>query len=241
MPRDLFAQTLAPAVAPARSKWTIAGSFVAHLVVVLLMVVGPIVSTTAGPAIVKGLDLVVVPPPPTIPPQPPPPAPRVERTAPVDVNLNSAPVESGTRFTEEPLPATSGTGIDLPSLTVTGPGIPGVIGPTWQGITLTAPPRVGAPIRPGGDVKPPQRTFYAAPVYPQIAQAAKVEGTVILEAIIDESGVVRDVKVLRSIPLLDNAAIDAVSKWRYTPTRLNGVAISIIMTVTVTFNLRAGA
>ncbi len=159
----------------------------------------------------------------------------------MDVNLNAAPVESGTRFTEEPLPAVSGTGPDLPSLTVTGPGVPGSVGQAGQGITLTAPPRVVAPIRPGGDIKPPQRTSYAAPVYPQIAQAAKVEGMVILEAIIDESGVVRDVKVLRSIPLLDKAAIDAVSKWRYTPTRLNGTAVSIIMTVTVTFSLREGS
>lgn len=238
MPRDLFVQTVTPAIAPARSKWTIAGSFIAHLAVVLVMVIVPIVSTTAGPAIVRGVHLVVVPPPPMIPPSPPPPAVRIEKTTPIEVDQNAAPIEAGTRLTEEPVAVTSGRASEMPSLIGSvGPGVPGAFAQGPGGVTLTAPPKVTAPIRPGGDVKPPQRTSYVAPVYPQIAQAAKIEGMVILEAIIDESGVVRDVKVLRSIPLLDKAAIDAVSKWRYTPTRLNGTAVSIIMTVTVMFNL----
>jgi protein TonB len=229
---------MTPAVAPPRSKWTIAGSFIAHLIVVLVMVIVPIVSTTAGPAIVKGLDLVVVPPPPTIPPSPPQPVTRIEKPAAAVANPDAAPVESGTRLTEEPVNVTTGRPTDIPSLTTSSAGLPSHIVQGPSGITLEAPPRVTPPIRPGGDVKPPQRTFYSAPVYPQIAQTARIEGTVILEAIIDESGVVRDVKVLRSIPLLDRAAIDAVSKWRYTPTRLNGTPISIIMTVTVTFGLK---
>jgi len=66
----------------------------------------------------------------------------------------------------------------------------------------------------------------------------RVEGTVILEAIIDATGVVQNVTVLRSVPMLDRAAIEAVQQWRYTPTRLNGQAVPVIMTVTVTFSLR---
>jgi protein TonB len=61
---------------------------------------------------------------------------------------------------------------------------------------------------------------------------------VILDAVIDEAGAVRNVTVLRSVPLLDRAAIEAVTQWRYTPTRLNGVPVAIILTVTVTFSLR---
>jgi protein TonB len=90
----------------------------------------------------------------------------------------------------------------------------------------------------GGDIRAPERTTYTVPDYPVVARAARVEGVVILEATIDEHGIVRGVKVLRSIPLLDQAAIDAVSKWRYTPTRLNGQPIAVIMTVTVRFSLR---
>ena len=47
-----------------------------------------------------------------------------------------------------------------------------------------------------------------------------------------------DAKVLRSIPLLDTAALDAVRKWRFTPTLLNGKAVAVVMTVTVDFKLQ---
>jgi protein TonB len=74
-------------------------------------------------------------------------------------------------------------------------------------------------------------------VYPPEALAAKVSGVVILEALIAADGRVSDAKVLRSVPLLDQAAVDAVRQWAYTPTLLNGVPVPVIMTVTVTFSL----
>jgi protein TonB len=77
-----------------------------------------------------------------------------------------------------------------------------------------------------------------APAYPPIARAARVEGIVILEAVIGEDGAVRDVRVLRSIPLLDAAATEAVRQWRFTPTLLNGQPVPVVMTVTVAFRLR---
>jgi periplasmic protein TonB len=76
------------------------------------------------------------------------------------------------------------------------------------------------------------------PVYPSIAQSARVQGVVIIEATIGPDGRVQDTKVLRSIPLLDQAAIDAVKQWTYTPTLLNGVPVPVIMTVTVNFTLK---
>ena len=60
----------------------------------------------------------------------------------------------------------------------------------------------------------------------------------ILETVIGSTGEVEDVKVLRSVPLLDDAAISAVRQWRYSPTLLNGVAVPVIMTVTVNFTWR---
>jgi protein TonB len=60
---------------------------------------------------------------------------------------------------------------------------------------------------------------------------------VILEALIAEDGSVRDVKILRSVALLDAAVVEAVRQWRYTPTLLNGVPVQIIVVVTVTFSL----
>ena len=99
------------------------------------------------------------------------------------------------------------------------------------------PPPPAAPLRVGGDIKEPKKTRDVRPIYPKIAQAAKVAGVVILEATISKEGEVRDVKVLRSIPMLDNAALDAVRQWRYTPPLLNGVPVDVIMTVTVNFTL----
>ncbi len=93
------------------------------------------------------------------------------------------------------------------------------------------------PVRVGGAVKAPVQTAKVNPVYPAEALAARVSGVVILEAVIGVDGRVTDAKVLRSIPLLDQAAVNAVRQWQYTPTMLNNVPVPIIMTVTVTFSL----
>ena len=77
-----------------------------------------------------------------------------------------------------------------------------------------------------------------SPVYPPIAQSARVQGIVIIEATIGPNGKVTDARVLRSIPLLDQAALEAVRQWEFTPTLLNGVPVPVIMTVTVNFTLQ---
>jgi TonB family protein len=94
------------------------------------------------------------------------------------------------------------------------------------------------PLRVGGEIPEPRKLRDARPVYPEIAMAAKVQGIVILEIMIDDQGDVNDARVLRSVPLLDQAALDAVKQWRYTPTVLNGTPVPVIMTVTVNFTVR---
>ena len=96
-------------------------------------------------------------------------------------------------------------------------------------------PRPGAPVRVGGNIKTPQKIQDAEPVMPPIAAQAGIRGVVILEIIIGTDGSVTDAKVLRSIPLLDQAAIDAARKWKYEPTQLNGMPVQVIMTATVPF------
>ena len=92
---------------------------------------------------------------------------------------------------------------------------------------------------PGGDIKRPLKIKDAAPVYSAIARASRVEGVVIIEATIGPDGKVQDARVLRPVHrLLDDAALDAVRQWEYTPTLLNGTPIAIVMTVTVDFRLR---
>ena len=95
-----------------------------------------------------------------------------------------------------------------------------------------------APQRVGGQVKPPQKTRDVRPLYPPIAQSARVQGMVIIEATIGADGAVVDAKVLKGVPLLNDAALDAVRQWVFTPTLLNGVPMPVIMTVTVQFTLQ---
>ena len=85
---------------------------------------------------------------------------------------------------------------------------------------------------------PPKKIYDVAPIYPTMAQAARVSGLVIIEATIGPTGDVLDAKVLRGKPWLDAAALDAVRKWRFTPTLLNGKAVAVVMTVTVDFKLQ---
>jgi protein TonB len=99
-------------------------------------------------------------------------------------------------------------------------------------------PAPQGPVRISNGMRVPRRVVNVDPVYPRVAQAAHIEGVVILEATIDARGRVIDVRVLRSMPLLDQAAVDAVRQWIYTPTLLNGVPVPIVMTVTVTFKLQ---
>jgi protein TonB len=73
------------------------------------------------------------------------------------------------------------------------------------------------------------------PVYPPLAKQARIQGVVILEAIIGKDGAVTEVKVISGHPLLQQAAIDAVSQWKYKPTLLNGEPVEVVTTVTVNF------
>lgn len=87
-------------------------------------------------------------------------------------------------------------------------------------------------------IKEPRKIKDKRPKYPDDAMQARVQGTVILEASIDTQGNVTDLKVLRGIPMLNEAAIKAVQQWKYTPTLLEGVPVPVIMTVTVNFRLQ---
>jgi TonB family protein len=104
-------------------------------------------------------------------------------------------------------------------------------------VVWVAPAAAQAPVRVGGDIKEPRRVKDVKPVYPQIAQQGGVQGIVILEVQIGTDGKVERAQVLRSVPLLDQAALDAVLQWEYTPTLLNGQPVPVMMTVTVSFSL----
>jgi protein TonB len=111
---------------------------------------------------------------------------------------------------------------------------PGVITPPPAVIKKDTPQAV----RPGFQgVRTPVKTHHVDPAYPPIAQSARIQGIVIIEATISEDGHVVNARILRSVPLLDQAALDAVRQWEFTPTLLNGAPVPVIMTVTVNFTL----
>jgi protein TonB len=98
-------------------------------------------------------------------------------------------------------------------------------------------PSAPAPVRLGAGIGQPSKTKHVPPIYPPMAKAAGVEGVVIIETLIDPKGRVQEARVLRSIALLDQAALDAVKQWEFVPTLLHGTAVPLILTVTVQFTL----
>jgi TonB family protein len=91
------------------------------------------------------------------------------------------------------------------------------------------------PIRVGGSIREPRKVRHVNPIYPQDAWAADVSGYVIIEAVVAADGSVRNARVLGGEPMLQQAALDAVQQWQYTPTLLNGVPVEVVMNVTVHF------
>ena len=231
MPRDLFGQMIRPFDgAGARSRLTVPLSLAAHALAVVAVVVAPLLASDALPVLRTSLSLemvtpVVPPPPPLRRVAPPPDTPEAAATVPLHAPEGIAP---------EPTvePVETGTA-DLGAIT-------GEI-TSADALTPPPPPPVHAAqpsiVRPGGKIQPPTKVHDATPVYPAIAQAARVQGVVIIEATIGIDGEVVDARVLRSVPLLDEAALQAVRQWRYTPTRLNGQPVAVVMTVTVNFRL----
>jgi TonB family protein len=117
--------------------------------------------------------------------------------------------------------------------------VPGTMGRLsgWPPRTVAGCPSPN-PVRVGGGIRTPRKVHDVPPVYPPEAQASRAQGLVIMEALLDCDGRIADVRVLRGQPLLNEAALEAVRQWEYTPTLLNGVPVPVIMTVTVTFSIQ---
>ena len=100
-------------------------------------------------------------------------------------------------------------------------------------------PEPEGPIQVGGDVKPPEKTFAPQPAYTEIARKARIQGVVIVQAIIDKEGTVTNVKVLKALPMgLDQSAVDAIKKWKFKPATLHGKPVAVYYNLTVNFQLQ---
>lgn len=235
--RELFRQISDPHPSVGSSRLSaLPVSIVVHVLVLLVVVVIPLLATDVLPAVRVGdviFERVV------LPRVPSPPPTQVARRVAVMPVENGAPTEAPTGVGRERLVAQDSTPDPA------APDSSGVVSfdpppELNSGIVTDTPPvpRAAAPVRVHTLVRPPVRILDVSPVYPEAARLARVEGIVIIEAVIGVTGEVVEARVLRSKPLLDQAAVEAVRQWRYTPTLLNGVPVPVVMTVTVTFTLR---
>ncbi|HEV8396239.1 MAG TPA: TonB family protein [Vicinamibacterales bacterium] len=220
-----------------------------QLVIVGLLVVVPVLFVThALPQPPTMMAFVAAPPPPPPPPPPPAPAQPAKKAEPVAATPSAshfaAPIEAPAAVRPEPA-GEEAVGV---SGGVEG-GVPGgVVGGVVGGLPEAPPPppppppppaAPRAPVRIGGQIQPPTLIRRVEPAYPPMAVSAHVQGTVILEAVVDESGAVTDVKVLRSgNPLLDREALIAVRQWRYSPVVLNGTPVRFVLSVVLSFSLQ---
>ncbi len=242
--RRLFEDLIESDTVAHRGKkgYTLPVSVAIHVTLLLALIVVPILTSAELPDTSTALRAFLVEPAPAPPPPPPPPPPApkaasVQRVAPRPVQAAqtsfTAPVDIPDQIKpEEDL----GLGVEGGVAGGVEGGVAGgVVGGVIGGISDAPPPPQA--VRVGGNIKEPKKIKYVVPVYPPIAKSARIQGTVTLECTISPQGRVMDIRVIRSLPLLDQAAIDAVRQWVFTPTLLNGVPVPVIMTVNVNFKI----
>lgn len=236
---------------PARS-WRWAPALALHGAGFLALIVVPVFLAEDLPSPAAAVGRVFFVPTAVAPPLPPPPparraaepAPRKD-AAPARTSSLTAPVAPRAEMKPEDViepapPAIAAAHVDEGVPGGVDEGVPGgIVGGVLERAAVDELAPASA-VRVGGAIKEPRKLKNVAPVYPAVAARGKVEGVVILEIAIQPNGHVEDVRVLRGIPLLDEAAVDAARQWVFAPTLFRGVPVSVMMTVSVRFSLTQG-
>jgi periplasmic protein TonB len=219
---------------------TVPISIALHLVALLLFLIIPLTANMILPDPAADLPeymrvAPMPPPPPVVRVRPPTTAPALDTPTNAALTPTSAPPAI---TPEPPLPGVPEVGA------ISGVGGSGSA-PFGEVITTRPtivpppePPRPVTQVRVADLPVTPKKIVDARPVYPEIARAAHIEGTIIMEAVLDTSGRVTQLRVLKSVPMLDQAALDAVRQWRYTPSLYGGHPVSVLMTITMRFQLQ---
>lgn len=227
-------------------------AYILEVIIIGVMILIPLIYTEALPK-AQLMTFLAAPPPP--PPPPPPPAaatppPRIIHRVSMEDVMRAPTVIPKTiaQVKDEPEPApNAGVGVvgGVPG-GVPGGTMGGVLGGVIGGVLSAAappppppPPKPQAPkrIRVGGQVESAKLIFQPKPEYPPLAKMARIQGVVRLDAIISKDGTIQDLKVISGHPLLVKAALDAVQRWRYQPTLLNGDAVEVATEIDVNFTL----
>jgi len=251
-PRALFSDSLLEfGVQRKRKAAATTFSFVLNCLAIGLVVIVPLFFTEELPK-AQLMTFLVAPPPP--PPPPPPAAEQVQRVVrqiQTDM-LSTGQLRTPSRIPERvqmiheeeappPLPATGGVVGGVPG-GVPGGQLGGVIGGIVSATSnLSAVPRL-APVTPqrvriSQGVTKGLLIHRVEPAYPGLAKAARVQGDVVLKAVIDKNGDIQDLQLISGHPMLVPSAIEAVRQWRYKPYLLNGQPVEVETTITVIFAL----
>ena len=226
-----------------RKTATTTFSFIFQCILLGVMALLPLMFTEALP---KGqlLTFLVAPPPP--PPPPPPAAPTVRVVR--ETDISNGALRTPTRIPqkiqmikeEDAPPPTAGGGVvgGIPG-GIPGGQLGGVIGGIIGSTSVAAVPKLEPVkrIRVSQGVTQGLLVHKVEPAYPKIALAARITGVVQLKAIIGKDGNIKELQALSGPPLLIPSAIDAVKQWHYRPYLLNGEAVEVETSVTVTFQL----
>ena len=217
-------------------------SFLVQVGIIGFMVLIPLLFTEALPNMMLSTALVAPPPPP-----PPPPPAEVHIVKQVQTDIVNGQLRTPTKIPkkvemikeeEAPPPMTSGVVGGVPG-GVPGGSMSGVMGGIIGGSALI--PKVAVQrIRVSSGVTQGMVVKRVEPAYPAIAKTARVQGTVILAAVIGKDGTIQNLHVVSGHPLLQGAAMDAVKQWRYKPYILNGEPVEVDTQVEVHFTLAGG-
>lgn len=250
-PRTMFSDSLLEfAGAGKRKAMATTTSFIFNCLAIGVMLIMPMVFTDTLPK-AQLLTFLVAPPP---PPPPPPPAAaeqvkRVVHEIQTDM-LNTGQLRTPTKIPRKvemikeevappPMAATSGVVGGVPG-GIPGGQLSGVIGGIVSSTSnLASVPKLATPqrIRISQGVTKGLLIHKEEPVYPSIARAARVQGDVVLSAVIDINGQIQNLQLISGHPMLVPAAIAAVRQWRYKPYLLNGQPVEVETTITVIFSL----
>lgn len=231
-----------------RSKWTTLVSFLLQSLLIGVLILIPLIYTDALPK-QQLMTFLVAPPPP--PPPPPPPAAAPVRVVKVQSEIINGELRTPTKIPEKvqmikeeeaPPPVSSIGGVvgGVPG------GVPGgQMGGVIGGIISSTPvavPRVATPqrIRVSQGVQEGLLIHKVTPQYPPLARQARIQGAVVLQALIAKDGSIQNLHLVSGHPMLAPYAIEAVKQWRYRPYILNGEPVEVETTVTVNFTLSGG-
>jgi periplasmic protein TonB len=218
-------------------------SFILEAVIIGVMVLIPLIFTEALPHAQLMMSLVAPPPPP--PPPPPPAAVRVVKV--VQTDIVNGQLRTPTKIPkkveiikeEEAPPPSMGVVGGVPG-GVPGGQMNGVIGGIISNAPMAVPKVAVQRVRVSQGVTQGMVLHKVQPTYPPLARTARVQGSVILAAVIGKDGAIQNLHVLSGHPLLQQAALEAVKQWKYRPYILNGEPVEVDTQVTVNFTLSGG-